>query len=470
MRTCKCNKLLRKILLMGILSLGVTVMNGQGFFRELGKQFLKNLAEETTKQVTNYLTGGTVSNGTEATNSIHSHLNNRCSSGTVYVIQLYESGRPTLTAYYCENERSEFESCFKFLNTSSLQGQGLRVERDVIYNSSSGNYTSSMPAYTFGGRSYSSAEERDAAEERYNEEQAEIARKAEEARLLFEAGKQELLEDLLGMDNITTSLEVMANSLDIKGLRLEPTTGTFEFIGLEQQSNSNNLDFIDYNSSNLSSFSGSGYKTNSEVASSASQIISSGILIDDTKGLPVVDYRPSGIIMPETQSSINESSIFTNNAGFKEVAIEKKNKDWNDWYIDAAKFGLGIGTDLIKGLSFAESSLISANINLYTELGHAINRPEDYIGWNGTKKILVNALVNTAIDVGISNSAKIAGTYSKAVKTQGGVPATLSYTERRILVSGQKVLETGTKGYDAGDLMRRGHNLTVANSKDKWGW
>jgi len=158
--------------------------------------------------------------------------------------------------------------------------------------------------------------------------------------------------------------------------------------------------------------------------------------------------------------NVDESSL--KHLAVPDVPVASDNSgnfDWKglaDFGINAAQFGAGLALDATSVVGV----LALANVNLYAELGRYIMHPEQYEwGLKGTGQILTNAFVNTLGSVAIGNSAKIAGTWYSGAKAANGLPANLSYTEGRILLSGQKVLDAGTTGYDAGGLINQVYGL-----------
>jgi len=136
---------------------------------------------------------------------------------------------------------------------------------------------------------------------------------------------------------------------------------------------------------------------------------------------------------------------------------------WIDWGIDAGAFVL---SNSVKATSVA-GMLAIVDLYLFAEFAHAWNNPSEYMGtdkyWglDGSWKILQNAFTNAGTAIAIGNSARIAGTYLKGAAATGGVSQSLSIAERRILISGQKVLEAGTTGWEIGTLANRAYNLAT---------
>ena len=204
------NRFFRKILLIGVLSFFATVtLMGQTL------QGLHNAIERGMSPSSR--------NAQWAFNSLFAHRNNRCSSGSVFVIRLYASNNGNITAYYCENEDSEYKSVCNELAKSHW-----RFESGVIDNSNGG-----------GSSNQPSAADIEAEKQR----QAEIERQQEQARLeqqrKFEQDKQGLLADLKGMtQEVTKPLELMGgvqtstNSLELIGMGQTPATNDLELIGV----------------------------------------------------------------------------------------------------------------------------------------------------------------------------------------------------------------------------------------------
>jgi len=219
LKTCIGNKFFGKLLITGLLCFGTSVIaTGQS-------------AEVLSR-------------------SFWAHQNNRCSSGRVYVIEMYESGRHTGTAYYCENERSEAN------NVMALNGKNpnLRLQLSVIDNSNTGRSTGSgynqpSPADIQAERQRQAeiAAERERQAEIERQRQAELEKQREQERLeqqrKFKAGKQELIAGLKGMSQeVTKPLELMGgvqtsgNSLELMGMNQATGANDLALKGMNQPS------------------------------------------------------------------------------------------------------------------------------------------------------------------------------------------------------------------------------------------
>jgi len=318
MKTCIGNKFFGKFLITGLLCFGTAVFaTGQS-------------AESLSR-------------------SFWAHQNNRCSSGHVYVIELYESGRHTGTAYYCENERSEAN------NVMSLNGKkpNLRFRLSLIDNSGRGSST---------GSGYNQPSPADIQAEQ--QRQAELEKQREQERLeqerKFKEGQQELIAGLKGMSQeVTKPLELMGD--------VQTSDNSLELMGMNQTSTTNDLKLMDIN------------QTQTSV---------NGVLIDDTNGMPYVNYRPSGIILPEIKMSITENSI-----PFANIRqISKTNTiEYDHPYIELVAGTTKAIIPLLRVAGTLEAIVAVPTVNIWKENIKAWRDFQKYGKVTSTKEILYNA-------------------------------------------------------------------------------
>jgi|GEM_PF-3757233 len=222
MQTRIKNKFLKIILLAGILSLGVTVVTGQVSYDRVKKVIQEAASSSSTAA---------------AQRSLEAHQNNRCSSGRVFVIEVYGHGSLLMTSYYCENEQSEFNSVY---NSLAGKNSNLVLRTSVIDNSNRGASNRSGAAEIEAARQRKAEAERLAAERQAElERQREIERQEEQRR--FEVRKRELGAALIGMSQeVTKPLELIAGE--------QESTNSLELIGMEKGANTNtSLALIDIN-------------------------------------------------------------------------------------------------------------------------------------------------------------------------------------------------------------------------------
>jgi len=193
-------KVLIKFLTIGILSFGVTVSaTGQV------------TVDKIRNAVNSSLTGSPSQQTQQALNSLDAHRNNRCSSGRIYVVRLYWNYGKQLagTAYYCENEESQLNSVRSVIPE---QGPNFSIKIEII--------------------NQKSVAEVEADNQAAIEQQKEIERQREaehlEKQRLFDKGKKELVDNLIGMSQeVTKPLELMGGAKE--------STKPLELIGMNQE-------------------------------------------------------------------------------------------------------------------------------------------------------------------------------------------------------------------------------------------
>ena len=195
------NRFFRKILLIGVLSFFATVTLMGQTLQELHNAIERGMSPSS-------------GNAQWAFNSLFAHRNNRCSSGSVFVIRLYASNNGNITAYYCENESSEYK-----LVCNELAKSHWRFESGVIDNSNGGG-SSNQPSE--GDIEVEQQKlKKKIEQQRVADQQRQLAQLEQQQK--FEQDNQDLLANLEGMgQELTDPLERMANSLDLKALGLKP--------------------------------------------------------------------------------------------------------------------------------------------------------------------------------------------------------------------------------------------------------